>query len=685
MVFSPAAGAADGAFAVQTALSEVRGRLLQLLGPATDANDYVYLNLAPDLPLRAAELQFLDDAGTPVARVRFRRGDGRRGLYRDTVPDGVRESRRCRFVIAIAGDGAGERHRLPCRLPDRSSPGPLELRFREHWLGPELKIHAWRPDADGGPRGFRDLSVKDLLGRVLPAASSASLAAVEGQRAVAPDVRYSAAICLDDPWAGLHRLFDYKDRGTTPMPAAFWRAYADCALRAGVHGEAVAALRELERRGATLAIHETRLQLGAHHDRWGDTAGVLDWLARDPAAVPAVLRSRWRDLVSRQYLALGRFEDAVTVLSRGQHLDAAGSWTEAFDAAPLHYAMRINYAYALMHVGRRDEALAVLDRVGDSPALDAATGALRARANTVLGWQFLSQGYGATAGRVFHRVSLDSPAARKALLGMGWAMLAPRGEARPLVEPPGFAASPLDPPATALKSLRRIDAIGCAQYNAVVADAVQDCVPSERFDRVAYAGDAPGQMRRALRFWDALIERDDIRDAAILEAHVAAAGAYGELGAGQHERDLYRRAVALSEEALAALDRQAARVSERERWLALAAGESGVLGDGATAILDWLARSRTQALLESVAAAQRLSAQISAALDTPLRRTGRGVELASLRARVSAARDRALRLLRDEASAVIAGERERFERYRVRASLGLAEIQRRAALSGVGR
>ena len=326
----------------------------------------------------------------------------------------------------------------------------------------------------------------------------------------------------------------------------------------------------------------------------------------------------------------------------------------------------------------------MLDRGGDSPALDAETGALRAQANAVLGWQFLAQGYGATAGRVFHRVPLDSPAARKALLGMGWAMLAPRGEARPLAEPPGFAASPLDPPATALKSLRRIDAIGCAQYNAVVADAVQDCVPSGMFDRVEYAGDAQGQLRRALRFWDALIERDGVSAATLLEAHVAAAGAYEELGERQRGRDLYRRAVDLSETALASLDRLQGRVADRGSWRALAAGEAGVLGDGRAAVLDWLARSRTQALLDTVAASQRLSAQISAALETPLRRTGRGVELAALRARLSAARDEALRLLRDEAVAVIAEERRRLQRYRVRASLGLAELQRRAALSGLG-
>ncbi|MDT0636392.1 hypothetical protein, partial [Spectribacter hydrogenoxidans] len=209
-------------------------------------------------------------------------------------------------------------------------------------------------------------------------------------------------------------------------------------------------------------------------------------------------------------------------------------------------------------------------------------------------------------------------------------------------------------------------------------------VPSEMFERVEYAADAQGQLQRALRFWDALIERDGVPDATLLEAHLAAAGAYEELGAGQRGRDLYRRAVALSEAALASLDRLEGRLSDRERWLALAAGEAGVLGDGRAAVLDWLARSRTQALLDSVAASQRLSAQISAALETPLRRTGRGVELASLRARLSAARDEALRLLRDEAVDVIAEERRRLQRYRVRASLGLAEIQRRVALSGLG-
>ncbi|MDT0636343.1 hypothetical protein [Spectribacter hydrogenoxidans] len=674
----PVPAAANGdAFPIQDELATVKSRLLALLGPATDTTAYAYLNIEPDLSLRSAQLQVLSAEDTVVARIDFNPSDRKQGLLRADLPAVAREERSCRFVLETSGEATTERRVLACRLPGLVSAPMLEIRFRERWLGPELRIRAWQPraEADAESYSFPNPNIKGLVRRLMPSASSPSLAASDGARAVAPDVRYSVVICVDTPWAGLHRLYDYKERSADPMSAAFWRAYADCALRAGVPGETVVALRELEDRSATLAAYETRLQLASHYSRWDDSDRALRWLAAEPAEVPLVLRSRWRDLLSRLYLSQGRIKEAVTVLSTGQHLQAAGTWMESFDAALLHYAMRMNYAYALMNVGRRDEALAVLDRVGRSPTLDAETGALRAQANTALGWQFLSQGYGASAGRVFHRVSLSRPAARKALLGMGWAMVAPRGEAQPLVEPPGFVSTPSDPPTTALKSLRRINAIGCAQYRAVTYDAVQDCVPSEEFERVAYDEADQGQLRRTLRFWDALIENGGIRDAAALEAHIAAANTYNKLGDRRRGQILYRRAVTMSEEVLASLERLEGTLQDGNQWLALAAGAYGVIGEAQPTVFDWLARAHTQTLLDAVATTQQLSQQILAALGTPLRRTAQGVDLSVLRGRTEVVRRQTIRRLKESITAVIEKERDRFERYRLQAAFQLAEMQ----------
>lgn len=681
-----AAAERDNAFPIQERLTTVKSRLLQLQRPAAEAKSHVYLNVAPALPLRSAQLQVLNAEDAVVARIDFQPSSGEQGLLRAALPAAAREERSCRFVIVTVREESVDRRAVACRLPEMRSAPMLEVRYREGWLGSELKIRAWRPDAEtgAGRRGFQDADIKRLLGRLLPSATSGSLTSLEGGRAVAPDVRYSVVMCARDPWRSLNWLYGYKRRSPDSMPAAFWRAYADCALRAGVHGEAVAALQELQSRGdAELAVYETRLQLAAYHQQWGDTAGALHWLDVELAKVPVVLRSRWRDRLSRLYLDQGRFEDAVTLLSEGQHLEAAGSWLESFDAAPLHYVMRMNYAYSLMRAGRQPEALAVLERVGSSPALDPETGALRAQANTVLGWHFLAQGYGATAARLFHRVPVESHVARKALLGMGWAMLAPEGEAKPLVDPPGFAAAPSDPPATTLKSLRQIDAIGCAQYNAVAPDAVQECISAERFERVGHADDEGKQLRRALRFWTALLEEQGVRDAAGLEARIAAASTYDELGDRQRARALYRQALASSEEALASLDRMEGTFGDRSHWLALTSREYAVLDEDAwPAVFDWLARTRTQTLLEAVATTQRLSQQIGAALETRLRRTEQGVELSRLGARLDAVREQAIGRLHQSLTTVIAQERGRFERYRVQALLGLAEMQRSGAAAG---
>src|SRR3546814_1293049 len=53
--------------------------------------------------------------------------------------------------------------------------------------------------------------------------------------------------------------------------------------------------------------------------------------------------------------------------------------------------------------------------------------ALRDRANLTLGWQFLQTQQGGTSKPVFSRVRVEGPFSNRALLGLGWAQLAPQG------------------------------------------------------------------------------------------------------------------------------------------------------------------------------------------------------------------------------------------------------------------
>lgn len=448
IVLYASATTANQLFSIQEELSAIKSQLLQLMDAGSSDHRYAYLDIDSDLALRGAELQILDAHGSVSARIRFSPGGTNRPMLRAAIPYFVHGSRRCRFIIETSDGSEVLRRALNCQLPPLQSASMLELRFREGWFKPNLRILLWQSDIEPKTDGSRNRDqLSGLLRRMVPSVTTNSLTRTDEGRAAAPDVRYSVVLCQQDPWHGLNRLYYYKRRYGDALPAAFWWAYADCALSAGVRGEAIAALHQLEGYAASrLPIYNIQLQLAAYDHSWGNTTGALEWLVAEPGEIPVELRTRWRDLKSRLLLDQGRFARAVKLLSRGRHLEAAGSWLEPFDAARLHYAMRINYAYALMSVGRKEGALAVLDRVGSSSALDNETRALRSQANIMLGWYFLKQGYGATAGRIFHRIPTQGLVARKALLGMGWAMLAPKGDAQPLIAPPGFIAVPSDPP-----------------------------------------------------------------------------------------------------------------------------------------------------------------------------------------------------------------------------------------------
>lgn len=681
MAVVAAPATAKDAFALRAEIAGIKHDLLRLMRPVREIGPYVYLDLDAKSAPRAATLYL--GRGADRVRVEFVPSEAHRRLLRAPLPERARAGTPCRLEIRESAGAPGRSREIPCELPPMGDATMLVLRYRKGWLGPDLTMRRW--GADGRPLdverpGIRGVS--GLLDDLLPPAGPRPLAAAADSGRLAPDTRFAAELCAVRPWPGLNRLYARKLRsGHSVM---FWWAYAECALRAGVDAEAVAALRRLEARNdAMQAVVAVRLRLAARHRGAGDVEGALTWLDRPPERVPVVLRTRWRDLLSRLYLAQGRHHEAAATLSRGLHLDAAGTWLESFQAASLHYAMRLNYAYALMATRRSDEALAVLERIGTSPALDDASGALRAKANTVLGWQFLSRGFGATAGRAFHRVPLDSHVADRAMLGMGWAMLAPAGEAQPLVTPPGFAAAPTDPPATALEPLRRLGALGCAQYNAVASEAVQTCVPAERFERVGYTGDPAGQRRRALRFWIPLLENSAVGDAVTLEAHIAAARVYTELGDFRRSLTLYRRAIELGDAAVSSLESVRRRLAVPGMLSRLAAGESRIVtAEAPAAVREWLADSGTQSLLASLSATAKLSEQIAAALETRVRGTREGIVLARLRARANAAHAAAAQSLRDSIEPVLERERRRARRYRVQARLQVAELQSGAVSPG---
>ena len=89
---------------------------------------------------------------------------------------------------------------------------------------------------------------------------------------------------------------------------------------------------------------------------------------------------------------------------------------------------RFNLAVALMRAGREKAAVSLLYRLGRAPTADAESHAIRDQANLALGWHFLEQKLGGNAKAAFREVRLRGPQSNAALLGLGWAELAPQGQ-----------------------------------------------------------------------------------------------------------------------------------------------------------------------------------------------------------------------------------------------------------------
>ena len=79
-------------------------------------------------------------------------------------------------------------------------------------------------------------------------------------------------------------------------------------------------------------------------------------------------------------------------------------------------------------VSPRDFFCVTTQRSGRTESNDPELLSLRDKANLALGWHFLQQKQGRTALGVLGRIRSEGLASNRALLGMGWAQLAPAGE-----------------------------------------------------------------------------------------------------------------------------------------------------------------------------------------------------------------------------------------------------------------
>lgn len=174
------------------------------------------------------------------------------------------------------------------------------------------------------------------------------------------------------------------------------------------------------------ALAEASLRLAQLDYELDNHLGAEQLLQAASQDLAPARRLVWQDLLSRVLLAQGKYTQAVTILAQAnQRLDNGPANQEQFPDTTLY--LRYNYAIALLKSGQTGGGRTLLDRVGRAKPVGAFAQAVRDQANLALAYDFLRSGQGATAKAVFKRLPRGGRSANLALLGLGWAELAPTG------------------------------------------------------------------------------------------------------------------------------------------------------------------------------------------------------------------------------------------------------------------
>jgi hypothetical protein len=200
----------------------------------------------------------------------------------------------------------------------------------------------------------------------------------------------------------------------------------------------------------------------------------------------------------------------------------------------------------MIETGRVGQGINMVDRVGRLTPTDSDSMALRDKANLALGYHFLKDQQGGTAVPLFGRVRTNGPYSTKALLGLGWAYLAPRGTRQKKTEI-GDEKQPEDN-----TTFATIGVLLRPGY--VDSDSVYRRAGLAPFHLVGRSADEEAQLKQALVPWVELTSRDSI-DPAVQEGLLAIPYVLDHLGAHVQAQQYYERAIASLEETRGLLDR----------------------------------------------------------------------------------------------------------------------------------
>jgi tetratricopeptide (TPR) repeat protein len=275
----------------------------------------------------------------------------------------------------------------------------------------------------------------------------------------------------------------------------------------------------------------------------GDYARAGTALNRSTGLLPYELEQQRPLLQAQILLGMNRNAEAAAML---------GGWQPIQNQDP--YA-RYNIGVALVRAGDLLQGAGMLDSVGTMPAPDAESQALRDQANLAMGYGFLRADHGATARPLFKRVRLEGPYSSMALLGAGWAELAPDGTRQQnlYLSPVGCVEDPARVLPESLLILRRPPRDAC--------DRERTFKTRVYFEQAPGAGSDGERYRRALIPWQTLIRRSPA-DPAVQEALLAVPYAYSQLKGREQAIEHYRSAIEQYETERRQLQRSAQLIRE---------------------------------------------------------------------------------------------------------------------------
>ncbi|MHA7833029.1 MAG: tetratricopeptide repeat protein [Algiphilus sp.] len=242
--------------------------------------------------------------------------------------------------------------------------------------------------------------------------------------------------------------------------------------------------------------------------------------------------TRWQDLTSRVLLEQGRFSEAADVLREKANRD---------DHTPF---MRYNLGIALINAGDLSAGRSALDEISRQRPDGAVELALRDKANLTLGYHFLRQQLGGTAKPMFARIRTEGPFSNRALLGMGWAELAPEGS-RQQRQAVGDASK--------YDAFRDVASLGVLIRPGFFEAEIYKRLANRPFRRAGISDDENQSLLRALTVWNELVQRDPM-DAAVQEAMLAIPYALDRLGDYQGAVQRYQDAIDVFEQARERID-----------------------------------------------------------------------------------------------------------------------------------